>query len=162
MPSPIESEHATRTQIFSRELFECMKRHKVYDHFIIRFDASPAVQQLAKKPIAPDLRVTTCGFAKTGERLKDIVNVKGTIEWQRRRAALGGGMVWGKGGEEVCRTRAVIHGIAFSFMRTSILYFFDSYSEIPRRYHYLLFCNPVQYSFQNPPIENLIQRCSYP
>ena len=27
-----------------------------------------------------------------GERLKDIVDVKGTVDWQRRRADLGSGL----------------------------------------------------------------------
>ena len=66
-------------------------RHDSGHHFIMRFDASPEVQQLVRKTIAIDPRMIRCGVVKMGERLKDIVDVKGTVDWQRRRADLGSG-----------------------------------------------------------------------
>ena len=66
-------------------------RHDSGHHFIMRFDASPAVQQLVRKTIAIDPRMIRCGVVKMGERLKDVVDVKGTVDWQRRRADLGSG-----------------------------------------------------------------------
>ena len=32
-----------------------------------------------------------CGVVKMGERLKDIVEATGAVEWQRRRQAVGNG-----------------------------------------------------------------------
>ena len=66
-------------------------RHDSGHHFIMRFDASPAVQRLVRKTIAIDPRMIRCGVVKMGERLKDIVDVKGTVDWQRKRADLGSG-----------------------------------------------------------------------
>ena len=66
-------------------------RHDSGHHFIMRFDASPEVQKLVRKTIAIDPRMIRCGVVKMGERLKDIVDVKGTVDWQRRRADLGSG-----------------------------------------------------------------------
>ena len=60
-------------------------RHDSGHHFIMRFDASPAVQQLVRKTIAIDPRMIRCGVVKMGGKLRDIVNVKGTVEWQRNR-----------------------------------------------------------------------------
>ena len=51
----------------------------------MRFDASPSVQQLVRKTIAIDPRMVRCGVVKMGGKLKDIVDVKGAVEWQRRR-----------------------------------------------------------------------------
>ena len=51
----------------------------------MRFDASPAAQQLVRKTIAIDPRMIRCGVVKMGGRLKDIVDVKGTVDWQRWR-----------------------------------------------------------------------------
>ncbi|KAK3166693.1 hypothetical protein OEA41_009818 [Lepraria neglecta] len=59
--------------------------HDSGHHFIMRFDASPAAQQLVRKTIAIDPRMIRCGVVKMGGRLKDIVDVKGTVDWQRRR-----------------------------------------------------------------------------
>ncbi len=46
-----------------------------------------------RKTIAIDPRMIRCGVVKMGERLKDIFDVKGTVEWQKRRAEIGGGIV---------------------------------------------------------------------
>ena len=51
----------------------------------MRFDASPAAQQLVRKTIAIDPRMIRCGVVKMGGRLKDTVDVKGTVDWQRQR-----------------------------------------------------------------------------
>ena len=32
-----------------------------------------------------------CGIVKMGERLKDIVEAKGVVEWQRKRQSIGRG-----------------------------------------------------------------------
>ncbi|KAL6721684.1 hypothetical protein ACLMJK_000788 [Lecanora helva] len=60
-------------------------RHDSGHHFIMRFDASPTVQQLVRKTIAIDPRMVRCGVVKLGSKLKDIVDVKGQVEWQRNR-----------------------------------------------------------------------------
>jgi len=49
----------------------------------MRFDASPSVQELVKKTVAIDPRMVRCGVVKMGGRLNDIVDVKGTVDWQR-------------------------------------------------------------------------------
>lgn len=61
------------------------KRHDSGHHFIMRFDASPAVQQMVRKTVAIDPRMIRCGCVKLGSKLKDIVDVKGTVTWQRRK-----------------------------------------------------------------------------
>ena len=58
-------------------------RHDSGHHFILRFDASPTVQELVKKTIAIDPRMVRCGLVKMGGRLKDMVDVKGTVVWNR-------------------------------------------------------------------------------
>lgn len=50
----------------------------------MRFDASPSTQQLVKKTVAIDPRMIRCGMVKMGSTLREIVDVKGTVEWQRR------------------------------------------------------------------------------
>ena len=60
-------------------------RHDSGHHFILRFDASPSVQALVKKTVAVDPRMIRCGIVKMGERLKDIVEAKGVVDWQRSR-----------------------------------------------------------------------------
>lgn len=60
-------------------------RHDSGHHFILRFDASPFVQELVKKTVAIDPRMVRCGVVKMGGRLKDIVDAKGVVEWQRKR-----------------------------------------------------------------------------
>ncbi|KAF6238282.1 hypothetical protein HO173_003562 [Letharia columbiana] len=60
-------------------------RHDSGHHFILRFDASPSVQELVKKTVSVDPRMVRCGIVKMGGRLKDIVNAKGVVEWQRKR-----------------------------------------------------------------------------
>ena len=35
--------------------------------------------------MAVDPRMVRCGVVKMGEKLKDIVDVKGVVEWQRKR-----------------------------------------------------------------------------
>jgi hypothetical protein len=50
----------------------------------MRFDASPSVQELVRKTVAIDPRMVRCGVVRMGGRLKDIVDVKGTVDWQRR------------------------------------------------------------------------------
>ncbi|KAM0805107.1 37S ribosomal protein Mrp17 [Usnea florida] len=62
-------------------------RHGSGHHFILRFDASPSVQELARKTIAIDPRMIRCGVVKMGGKLKDIADVKGVVEWQRKRRA---------------------------------------------------------------------------
>jgi len=59
-------------------------RHDSGHHFIMRFDASPSVQELVRKTVAIDPRMVRCGVVRMGGRLKDIVDVKGTVDWQRR------------------------------------------------------------------------------
>ena len=51
----------------------------------MRFDASPAVQEMVKKAIAIDPRMIRVGIVKMGDKLRDIVDVKGTVEWQKTR-----------------------------------------------------------------------------
>ena len=53
----------------------------------MRFDASPSAQQLVRKTVAIDPRMIRCGVVKMGSRLNDIVDVKGTVEWQRSRGS---------------------------------------------------------------------------
>ena len=60
-------------------------RHDSGHHFILRFDASPAVQELVKKTVAVDPRMVRCGVVRMGGRLKDIAEAKGTVEWARKR-----------------------------------------------------------------------------
>ena len=62
-------------------------RHDSGHHFILRFDASPSVQELVRKTIAVDPRMVRCGVVKIGGKLKDIVDVKGVVEWRRKRRA---------------------------------------------------------------------------
>ena len=65
----------------------------------MRFDASPSVQQLVKKTIAIDPRMIRCGVVKMGGKLKDIVEVKGTVDWQRNRKSLQDNYRFGTGSE---------------------------------------------------------------
>ncbi|CAF9904447.1 MAG: hypothetical protein ALECFALPRED_008558 [Alectoria fallacina] len=60
-------------------------RHDSGHHFILRFDASPSLQELVRKTVAIDPRMVRCGVVKMGGRLKDIVDAKGVVEWQRKR-----------------------------------------------------------------------------
>ena len=60
-------------------------RHDSGHHFILRFDASPSVQELVKKTVAVDPRMIRCGVVKMGGRLKDIAEVKGVVAWLRNR-----------------------------------------------------------------------------
>jgi small subunit ribosomal protein S6 len=63
----------------------------------MRFDASPTAQELVKKTISIDPRMVRCGIVKLGSKLRDIVDAKGTVEWQRTKkniyydSALGSG-----------------------------------------------------------------------
>lgn len=43
------------------------------------------MQELVKKTVAIDPRMIRCGVVKMGGRLKDIVDAKGVVEWQRKR-----------------------------------------------------------------------------
>lgn len=52
-------------------------------HFIMRFDCSPEAQYLVRKTIAVDPRVLRCGVVKMGATLKEIKDVKGTVQWRR-------------------------------------------------------------------------------
>ena len=64
------------------------------------------VQQLMRNTIAVDPRMTTCGVVKMWERLKYIGDVKGTVDWQRCGAEIGGAnSLRGRRREEVCRLR---------------------------------------------------------
>ncbi len=45
------------------------------------------MQELVKKTVAVDPRMVRCGIVKMGGRLKDIVEAKGVVEWQRKRGA---------------------------------------------------------------------------
>lgn len=40
---------------------------------------------MVKKTVAIDPRMVRCGVVKMGGRLKDIVNAKGVVQWQRKR-----------------------------------------------------------------------------
>ena len=57
-------------------------------HFILRFDASPAVQELVRKTVAIDPRMLRCGVVKMGKHgsLREVCDVRGKAEWQRRKA----------------------------------------------------------------------------
>lgn len=65
-------------------------RHDSGHHFIMRFDASPKAQELVRKTIAIDPRMVRCGVVKMGSKLRDIVDVKGQVEWQKRRTDYSG------------------------------------------------------------------------
>jgi len=62
----------------------------------MRFDASPSVQQLVRKTVAIDPRMLRCGVVKMGSTLREIVQVKGTVEWQRNRKSNLGSYVRGQ------------------------------------------------------------------
>ncbi len=49
----------------------------------MRFDCSPETQELVKKTVAIDPRMIRCGVVKMGGTLKDIMDVKGTVDWKR-------------------------------------------------------------------------------
>lgn len=55
----------------------------------MRFDASPAVQELVKKTVAVDPRMVRCGMVKMGGTLREIHDVKGKVDWRRSE---GGGL----------------------------------------------------------------------
>lgn len=82
----------------------------------MRFDASLAVQQLVRKTTATDPRMIRCGVLKMRKRLKDIVHVKQTVEWQRQKA----GVRWGKCFKGKMEG-VVTHGMALSVTHTSNL-----------------------------------------
>ena len=42
---------------------------------------------MVRKTVAVDPRMIRCGVVKMGGKLKDIVDVKGVVEWQRKRRA---------------------------------------------------------------------------
>ena len=50
----------------------------------MRFDCSPETQEMVKKTIAIDPRMIRCGVVKMGGTLKEIIDVKGTVDWKRR------------------------------------------------------------------------------
>ena len=49
----------------------------------MRFDASPAAQQVVQKTVAVDPRMVRCGMVKLGSSLREICDVKGRVEWKR-------------------------------------------------------------------------------
>lgn len=59
------------------------RRYDTGHHFIMRFDASPAVQELVKKTVAVDPRMVRCGVVKMGGTLREIHDVKGKVDWRR-------------------------------------------------------------------------------
>ena len=51
----------------------------------MRFDASAAAQQLARKTVAIDPRMIRCGVVRMGTKLRDIAPVEGKVEWMKNR-----------------------------------------------------------------------------
>ena len=49
----------------------------------MRFDASPATQELVKKTVAIDPRTIRVGLVKMGSTLKEIAGVEGKVQWSR-------------------------------------------------------------------------------
>ena len=49
----------------------------------MRFDASPTAQKLVHKTVAIDPRMIRCGVVKMGGKLREVVDVRGKVEWRR-------------------------------------------------------------------------------
>jgi hypothetical protein len=49
----------------------------------MRFDCSPETQEMVKKTVAIDPRMIRCGMVRMGGTLREIMDVKGTVDWKR-------------------------------------------------------------------------------
>lgn len=49
----------------------------------MRFDCSPETQEVVKKTVAIDPRMIRCGVVRMGGTLREIMDVKGTVDWKR-------------------------------------------------------------------------------
>jgi hypothetical protein len=50
----------------------------------MRFDCSPETQEVVKKTVAIDPRMIRCGMVRMGGTLREIMDVKGTVDWKRK------------------------------------------------------------------------------
>lgn len=57
---------------------------------MMRFDCSPATQELVKKTVAVDPRMLRCGLVKVGGKLTEIAGVPGKVRWKTGEAVGGG------------------------------------------------------------------------
>lgn len=80
------------------------QNHDSGHHFILRFDASPQVQEKVRKAIAIDPRMIRCGVVKMvgGDKFVGEHGIKGMSEvgaegplWKKGRSAPLGGMLGG-------------------------------------------------------------------
>ncbi|EEH45814.2 ribosomal protein S6 [Paracoccidioides brasiliensis Pb18] len=58
-------------------------------HFIMRFDSSSAVQKSVRRTLGLDPRMIRFSVVKLGEKLEDIKDVGGTVEWNQSRQLIG-------------------------------------------------------------------------
>ena len=72
--------------LLTKPVYRNAQRYDSGHHFILRFDASPAVQQMVKKNISVDPRAIRVGIVKMGKRgsLREICEVDGRVGWRER------------------------------------------------------------------------------
>ncbi|PGH17643.1 ribosomal protein S6 [Helicocarpus griseus UAMH5409] len=58
-------------------------------HFIMRFDSSSAVQQSVRRTLGLDPRMIRFSVVKLGDKLADIKDVSGKVEWNETRELIG-------------------------------------------------------------------------
>ena len=56
-------------------------RHHAGHYFVMRFDASAATQDMLRRTLALDPRMIRFSVVKLGDRLKEICDVGGRVEW---------------------------------------------------------------------------------
>ncbi|RAL07646.1 mitochondrial 37S ribosomal protein bS6m [Aspergillus homomorphus CBS 101889] len=57
-------------------------------HFIMRFDSSASVQNSVRRTLGLDPRMIRFSVVKLGDKLEDIKDVEGKVEWNRYRSML--------------------------------------------------------------------------
>lgn len=61
-------------------------RYSEGHHFIMRFDASAAVQASVRRTLGLDPRMINFSVVKLGDKLEEIKDVEGKVEWNKKRS----------------------------------------------------------------------------
>ncbi|EEQ90293.1 30S ribosomal protein S6 [Blastomyces dermatitidis ER-3] len=72
-----------------RPITKHQTKYSTGHHFIMRFDSSSAVQQSVRRTLGLDPRMIRFSVVKLGDKLEEIKDVSGRVEWNQTRQLIG-------------------------------------------------------------------------
>ncbi|EDN06941.1 37S ribosomal protein Mrp17 [Histoplasma capsulatum] len=72
-----------------RPITKHQTKYSTGHHFIMRFDSSSAVQQSVRRTLGLDPRMIRFSVVKLGNKLEEIKDVSGSVEWNQTRQLIG-------------------------------------------------------------------------